>query len=102
MQMAVQAGKTNQFTIHQRLDAIESELTIMKRIISGAGFQKFISGPSAARQTSGPEINIESRIDNLIDTMEIPDAPSPSVNDIKNRALEIMLESDKFTENDKD
>jgi hypothetical protein len=88
--LAVQSGKVDSFTLHQRLDAIESDIAMLKRIITGAG----IPGVLKPRQ------DISSKIDSLLDTMEIPD--SPSVDDIKNKALSLMMESEPDTETDKD
>ena len=84
-------GRTDLPSIEARLDMMENRLMRLESLIIGR-----------RRESEPAQTNIESRIDNLIDTMDIPTESSPSVDEIKNRALEIMLESDKFTENDKD
>ena len=108
--LAIQAGKTDSITLAQRLDIIESELTMMKHslrtILNQLGSQPLPSISNEvsnrprdiSRLDSGAGIpkDLDSRIDSLLDTLPLEDVPS--VDDIKNRALEIMLESDRMAE----
>jgi hypothetical protein len=65
---------------------MEADISLLKRIVSGADI---------TAQPIKPE-SISSRVDSLLDTMELPDM---SVEDIKDKALALMLEN---TETDKD
>ena len=100
-------GKTDLPTLENRLTQIENRLDRLESYILGRSedlqTDRDISPSNElktkSRRRDFPSLasgaDLDSRIDSLLENTDIP---APSVDDIKNRALEIMLESDRMAE----
>ena len=96
IQLAIKSSRTNVITIDQRLDSIENRLTLIERMLTNR-----TAPESRGSQTLPKQEDISQRIDDVLGSMEIPDT-IPSVDDIKNKALSLMMESEPDTTSDKD
>lgn len=113
IQLAIKSNKTDSLTLAQRLDIIESDITMIRRDITRLNYKVFGSETKQSaedRPTSNQNNTIARRrdyesldksIDSALESMSLPDVEI-SADDIKNRVLEMFEDSKSVPDTSED